>query len=146
MHLYIWKTAMNFWDQNISTWGYKILKQIINPQWSNSKFISTSQLNYPAPWVILLVQEPYLWYVNLYCINLGYKIHTTILKNHMKTTLDAIIGENQSAAIKSRTILQTFSTIRDVIDVSHNLNSSLAGTYLNFCEPFMGYVWILCPS
>ena len=44
----------------------------------------------------------------------------------MKTTLDAIIGENQSVAIKSRIILHTFSTIRDVIDVSHNLNSSLA--------------------
>ena len=43
----------------------------------------------------------------------------------MKTTLDAIVGEDQSAAIKNRTILQTFSTIRDVIDVSHNLNSSL---------------------
>ena len=44
----------------------------------------------------------------------------------MRTTLDAIIGENQSAVIKSRMILQTFFTIRDVIDVSHNLNSSLA--------------------
>ena len=43
----------------------------------------------------------------------------------MKTTLDAIVGEDQSAAIKNRTILHTFSTIRDVIDVSHNLNSSL---------------------
>ena len=63
----------------------------------------------------------------------------------MKTTLDAIIGENQSAAIKSSTILHTFSTIRDVINVSHNLNSSLAGTSLNFREPFTGYVWILCP-
>ena len=54
----------------------------------------------------------------------------------MQTTLDAIIGENQSAAIKSRTILHTFSIIRDVTDVSHNLNSSLAGTSLNFREPF----------
>ena len=53
-------------------------------------------------------------------------MYTTILKNHMKTTLDAIIGEKQSAAIKSRTIFHTFSTIRDVIDVSHDLNSSLA--------------------
>ena len=44
----------------------------------------------------------------------------------MKATLDAIIGENQSAAIESRMILHTFSTIREVIDVSHNLNSSLA--------------------
>ena len=44
----------------------------------------------------------------------------------MQTILDAIIGENQSAAIKRRAILHTFSTIRDVIEVSHNLNSSLA--------------------
>ena len=49
-----------------------------------------------------------------------------MLKNYMQTTLDAIIGEDESAAIKSRTILHTFSTIQDVIDVSHNLNSSLA--------------------
>ena len=44
----------------------------------------------------------------------------------MQTTSRAIIGENQSAAIKNRTILHTFSTIRDVIDVSHKLNSNLA--------------------
>ena len=49
----------------------------------------------------------------------------------MKTTIDPIIGENQSAAIKSRVIFHTFSTIRDVIDVSYNLNSSLAWTSLN---------------
>ena len=55
--------------------------------------------------------------------NLGYKIHT-ILKNHMQTTFDAIIGKNQSAANKNRTILHTFSTILDVIDVSRKLNSS----------------------
>ena len=35
----------------------------------------------------------------------------------MQKTLDAIIGQNQSAAIKNKTILHTFSTIRDVIDV-----------------------------
>ena len=44
----------------------------------------------------------------------------------MKTTLDAIISEKQSAAIKNGTILHVVSTIRDVIDVSHNLNGSLA--------------------
>ena len=43
----------------------------------------------------------------------------------MQTTLDAIIGENQSAAIKNRTILYTFCTIRDAIDVSQRLNSNL---------------------
>ena len=94
-----------------------------------------------APWVILLVQEPCLWYINLYYKNLGYKIYTTILKNHMKTTLDAIIGENQSAAIESRMILHTFSTTREVIDVSHNLNSSLAWLSLNFRETLTRYVW-----
>ena len=99
-----------------------------------------------ATWVILLVQGPYLWNINLCYKNLGYTIYTTILKNHMKTTLDAIIGKNQSAAIKSRTILHTFASIRDVIYVSHNLNSSLAWTSFNFREPFTGYISILFPS
>ena len=79
-----------------------------------------------APCMLLLEQESYLLYINLYYKNLGYKIYTTILKNRMQTTLDAIIDENQSAAIKNRTILRTFSTTGDVIDVSHNLNSNLA--------------------
>ena len=56
-----------------------------------------------APWALLLVQESYLLYINL-----GYKIYTTILKNHMQATLDAIIGENQSAAIKNKTITHIF--------------------------------------
>ena len=86
-----------------------ILKQIINRQWSNSQFIYTFQLNSPLSfqmlltpwkslspaWVLLLVQESYLLYINLYYKNLGYKIYTTILKNHVQTTLVALIGENQ---------------------------------------------------
>ena len=72
-----------------------------------------------APWVLRLAQESYLLFINLEYKNLGYKIYTTILKNHMQTTLNAITGENQSAAIKNRTIVHTFSTIWDVIDVSH---------------------------
>ena len=44
-------------------------------------------------------------------LNLDYKIFTTILKNRMQTTLDDIIGLNQTAAIKNRTILHTLSTI-----------------------------------
>ena len=56
-----------------------------------------------APWALLLVQESYLLYINL-----GYKIYTTILKNHMQATLDAIIGEKQSAAIKSNNITHIF--------------------------------------
>ena len=74
-------------------------------------------------WVLLL--ESYLLYVHLYYKNLGYKSYITILKNHMQTNLDAMIGENQSAATKNRTILHTFFTIGDVIDVSHNLSSNL---------------------
>ena len=78
-----------------------------------------------APWVLLLVQESYLLYINSDYKNLGYIIYTTILKNHMQATLDAIIGEKQSVAITT-TILHTFSTIRHVTDVSHKLNSNLA--------------------
>ena len=46
-------------------------------------------------------QESHLLYTNLDYKKLGYKMYTTILKNHMRKTLDAIIGENQSAAIKN---------------------------------------------
>ena len=81
--------------------------------------------------MLLLEQEPYVLYINLNYTNLGYKIYTTILKNHMQKTLDAIIGENQSVATKNRTILHTFSTIRDVIDVPY-----LALISLNFPERF----------
>ena len=63
--------------------------------------------------------------------NLGYKIYTTILKNHMQKTLDAVIGENQSVATKNRTILHTFSTIGDVLDVPY-----LTVISLNFREHF----------
>ena len=78
-----------------------------------------------APWVLLLEQESYLLYINLNYTNLGYKIYTTILKNHMQKAFDAIIGENHSVATKNRTILDTFSTIRDVIDVPYKSNLAL---------------------
>ena len=87
-----------------------------------------------APSVLLLEQEPYVLYINLNYTNLGYKIYTTILKNHMQKTLDAIIGENQSVATKNRTILHTFSTIRDVTDVPYKSNLALIS--LNFRERF----------
>ena len=67
-----------------------------------------------TPWkslalqVLLLVQEAYLLYINSGYKNLGYKIHTTILKNHMQATLDPIISENQSAAIKNNNITHYF--------------------------------------
>ena len=80
-----------------------------------------------APWVIFLVEESNLLYINSDYKKLGYKIYTTIFKNYMLTTLDAIIGvENQSAAIKTRAVLHTFSTIRIAVDVSNKLNSNLA--------------------
>ena len=40
--------------------------------------------------------------------NLDYKNYTTILNNHIQETLDAIICENQSGAIKNRKILHTY--------------------------------------
>ena len=52
----------------------------------------------------------------------------------MQKTLDAIIGENQSVATKNRTILHTFSTIRDVIDVPYKPNLALIS--LNFRDIF----------
>ena len=75
--------------------------------------------------MLLLEQEPYVLYINLNYTNLGYKIYTTILKNHMEKILDAIIGENQSVATKNRAILHTFSMIRDVIHVPYQSNLAL---------------------
>ena len=51
--------------------------------------------------MLLLEQESYPLYINLDYKKLGYKIYTTILKNPMQKTLDAIICENQSVAIKT---------------------------------------------
>ena len=84
-----------------------------------------------APWLLFLEQESDLSRINLGYKNLNNKIYTTILKNLMQKTLDEIIGENKSAAIKNRTILHIFSTIRDVIYVSNKLNSNLALISLN---------------
>ena len=69
-------------------------------------------------------------------LNLDYKIFTTILKNRMQTTLDDIIGLNQTAAIKNRTILHTLSTIRDTTDISNKLNKSLSVISLDFLKAF----------
>ena len=65
-----------------------------------------------APWVLFLVQESYLLYINSDYKNLGFIIYTTILKNHMQATLDAIIGENQSAAIKNNNVTDIFRDSR----------------------------------
>ena len=54
----------------------------------------------------------------------------------MQQTLDNIIGQNQTAAIKNRTILHTLSTIRDIIDVSNKLNKNLSVISLDFVKAF----------
>ena len=59
-----------------------------------------------------------------------------ILKNRIQHTLDNIIGENQTAAVKNRTILQTLSTIRDITDVSIKLNKNLSVISLDFLKAF----------
>ena len=50
----------------------------------------------------------------------------------MQKSLDNVIGENQSAAIKNRKILHTLSTIRDIIDISRTFSI----TYLDFLKTF----------
>ena len=54
----------------------------------------------------------------------------------MQQTLDNIIGQKQTAAIKNRTILHTLSTIRDIIDVSNKLNKNLSVISLDFVKAF----------
>ena len=81
-----------------------------------------------APWVLLLEQKSYLSYINLDYENLGYKMYTTILKNHIQKNVDA--------KTEQITHIHTFSTIPDVIDASYKLNSNLALITPNFCEPF----------
>ena len=54
----------------------------------------------------------------------------------MQQTLNNIIGENQTAAIKNRTILHTLSTIRDIIDISNKLNKNLSVISLDFLKAF----------
>ena len=82
-----------------------------------------------APRGLLLEHESYLLYINLDYKGLGYKVYTTILKNLMQKTLNAITSEN-------RTILHTVSTIRDVIDVSCKLGTNLALISLNVHKHF----------
>ena len=84
--------------------------------------------------MLLLEQEPYELYINSNYTNLGYKIYTKILKNHMQKILDAIIDQNQLVATRNRTVLHTFSTIRDVTDVPYKSNLALIS--LNFRELF----------
>ena len=55
----------------------------------------------------------------------------------MQKTLDAITAKNQLASVQYRTVLNTFSTIQDIIDVSYKLNSNFASMPLNFRELFI---------
>ena len=57
----------------------------------------------------------------------------------MQKTVDALIGENQSATIKDRTILHTLSTIRYIIDVSNKLNKNISVISSDFLK-FVGRV------
>ena len=59
----------------------------------------------------------------------------------MQQTLDSITGENQTAAIKNRTILHTLATIRDIIDVSNKLNKNLSVISLDFLKAFDRLDW-----
>ena len=54
----------------------------------------------------------------------------------MQQTLNNIIGENQAAAIKNRTILHIISSIRDIIDISNKLNKNLSVISLHFLKAF----------
>ena len=56
----------------------------------------------------------------------------------MQKILDAIIDQNQLVATRNRTILHTFSTIRDVTDVPYKSNLALIS--LNFHELFTGKI------
>ena len=92
-----------------------------------------------SSWVLLLEQELYVLYKNLNYTNSRYKIYTTIHKNHMQKILNAIIGENQSVATKNRTILHTFSTIREVIAVPYNSNLALI-SFVTFLQSRLGFM------
>ena len=55
----------------------------------------------------------------------------------MQETLDAIIGEHQSDAIKNRIILHTASTICDITDVSNKLNKNFSVISSEFILSFL---------
>ena len=69
-------------------------------------------------------------------LNLDYKNYTTILKNRMQQTLNKMIGGKQTATIQNRTMLQTFSTIQDITDMSNKANKKLSVILLDFRKAF----------
>ena len=77
--------------------------------------------------------------------------YNTILKNSLQKTLDAIIGKNQSTAIKkNRIILQSLtvlltillSAILDIIDVPNKLNKTFNRFYWEFRIFCFAKLWI----
>ena len=69
-------------------------------------------------------------------LNLIKKFILQFLRIECKKQQMHLIGENQPAAIKNRTILHTLSTIRDIIDVSNKLNKNLPVISSNFLKFF----------
>ena len=63
-----------------------------------------------APWVLLLILESYLLYMNLKYKNFGYEVYT-IFKNHNATTLDAIIGKKKISCYQNQ---------NDITDIFHH--------------------------
>ena len=76
--------------------------------------------------------------------------YNTILKNSLQKTLDAIIGKNQSTAIKKTIILQSLtvlltillSAILDIIDVPNKLNKTFNRFYWEFRIFCFAKLWI----
>ena len=58
----------------------------------------------------------------------------------MQGTLDTIIGEHQSGAIKNRIILQTLFIICDIIDASNKLNKYLFVISLELILSFLLFI------
>ena len=55
----------------------------------------------------------------------------------MQETLDTIIGEHQSEAIKNKIILHTLSVICDITDASNKLNKSIFAISLELILSFL---------
>ena len=55
----------------------------------------------------------------------------------MQETLDTIIGEHHSEAIKNRIILQSFYTVCIITDVSNKLNKNLSVISLEMILSFL---------
>ena len=54
----------------------------------------------------------------------------------MQQTLDKMIGGNQTATVQNGTMLQTFSIIQDITDMSNKANKKLSVVLLDFRKAF----------